>query len=337
MKLFDCFKGKPTWGAANRVVVTDIEKLKADDRQDLSKQLDIPKSVLKRFLGLLKIRQVDVASTDSTLRAMAKQYTIFYERVVQVAAADSVVTELQSQVVGALEEARFDRTEALLNEASDHDVRIAQSAPEEEPREHLLAAAARKAANGGVREAELEYQAAADYYREAVELVPAGEDLTLAEYLVDRGRLLITLGLYAAAEAPVARALAIRRQSLRRSISRLQKPRLFWLGLQRTRPVRGSRAALPAKPRHRREGAGAGTSHHARSSGQPRAALGGLAKGIRRLRVFDPLNQYAYSGFSRQQCGGPGSFPATLPRTNALLGIHRLPVPAATVDRSAMT
>ena len=102
MKLFDCFKGKPTWGAANRVVVTDIEKLKADDRQDLSKQLDIPKSVLKRFLGLLKIRQVDVASTDSTLRAMAKQYTIFYERVVQVAAADSVVTELQSQAVGAL-------------------------------------------------------------------------------------------------------------------------------------------------------------------------------------------------------------------------------------------
>jgi len=39
MKLFDCFKGKPTRGAANRVVVTDIEKLKADDREDLSKQL----------------------------------------------------------------------------------------------------------------------------------------------------------------------------------------------------------------------------------------------------------------------------------------------------------
>lgn len=68
--------------------------------------------------------------------------------------------------------------------------------------------------NGGVREAELEYQAAADYYREAVELVPAGEDLTLAEYLVDRGRFLITLRLYAAAEAPVARALAIREAKL---------------------------------------------------------------------------------------------------------------------------
>jgi len=149
MKLSDWFKGKPTRGAANRVVVTDIEKLKADDREDLSKQLDIPKSVLEGFLELLKIRQVDVAPTDSTLREMAKQYTIFYERVVQVAAADSVVTELQSQAVGALAEARFDRAEALLNEASDHNVRIAQSAPEEEARERFLAAAARKAAKRG--------------------------------------------------------------------------------------------------------------------------------------------------------------------------------------------
>jgi len=338
MKLFDWFKGKPTRGAANRVVVTDIEKLTADDREDLSKQLDIPKSVLERFLELLKIRQVNVASTDSTLREMAKQYTIFYERVVQVAAADSVVTELQSQAVGALEEARFDRAEALLNEASDHDVRIAQSAPEEEARERLLAAAARKAANGGVREAELEYQAAADYYREAVQLVPAGEDLTLAEYLVDRGRLLITLGLYAAAEAPVARALAIREAKLETEhLKSTETLNYFgWVYNEQGRyaeaePLYQRSLAIREKalgPEHP-------TTRVVRDNLEQ--SLEDWQKASDDSESSTPLNYYAYSGFSRQQCGGPGSFPATLPRTNALLGIHRLPVPAATVDRSAMT
>src|SRR5687768_830280 len=48
------------------------------------------------------------------------------------------------------------------------------------------------------------------YYREAVELVPAGADAVLAGYLVSLGYGLILCGEYAGAEGPLTRALAIR-------------------------------------------------------------------------------------------------------------------------------
>ena len=65
-----------------------------------------------------------------------------------------------------------------------------------------------------LKNAQLAYVEASEYYRQAAELIPQGEKKHLATYLNMQGLSLLYAGKYLAAETPLRRSLEIRKQAL---------------------------------------------------------------------------------------------------------------------------
>jgi tetratricopeptide (TPR) repeat protein len=200
--------------AVEKFVLTDPSKLTHGQFDWLCNKLLLPSAVLRSYLELLEIQQVSTGNTDTTLRDMASQYGEIKKQVEKLSADDPIIQSLVEQALGALEQAQWPRSESLLNEAATENIRAAELATIKENRERLLSAASAKAANGRLKESELAHWKSADYYRQAVELVPAGEDLIRAGYLVSRGYGLMLCGEYSEAEDSLTLALAIREREL---------------------------------------------------------------------------------------------------------------------------
>jgi tetratricopeptide (TPR) repeat protein len=200
--------------AVEEFVLTDPSKLTHGQFDCLCNKLSLPSAVLRRYLELLQIQQVSTSNTDTTLRDMAKQYGEIKKQVEKLRGDDPVIQSLIKQALEALEQAKWPRSESLLNEAATENIQAAQSATIKEHHDRLLSAASAKAANARLKESELAHWKSADYYRQAVELVPADEDLIRAGYLVSRGYGLMLCGEYSEAEESLTRALAIREREL---------------------------------------------------------------------------------------------------------------------------
>ena len=197
-----------------RVYVTSTRNLKEDVKRQLVEELGLTGPILEAYLELLEIRQIPSASLDTTLREMAKSYGTLNENLAKLTSSDPTVNAIYEQVLQALGLADFARVEALLNDATDHEVKLAETLPTDEQRPRMLSAAAAKAANGQLKMTQIEYREAAEYFREAVEFVPPDEELVLANYLHELGVALRYAGDYREAEGPLTRALAIRRRLL---------------------------------------------------------------------------------------------------------------------------
>jgi tetratricopeptide (TPR) repeat protein len=200
--------------AVEQFILTDPSKPTHKQFDWLCNKLSLPSPVLRSYLELLEAQQVSTANTDYTLRDMANQYGEIKKQVEKLRTDDPITQSLIEQALGALEQAQWARSESLLNEAATENVRAAELATIKENRERLLSAASAKASNGRLKESELAHWKSADYYRQAVELVPAGEDLIRAGYLVSRGYGLMLCGEYSEAEDSLTRALAIREREL---------------------------------------------------------------------------------------------------------------------------
>lgn len=181
--------------------------------QALPEELGVRKTALKSFFKILEQKHVSPEDLDSTLREIARRYKALDKKLATFTSDDPAVKALKDKAKEALEQGDFDRTEQLINEASDKDVQAAREI-QAIARQRLLSAAASKAENGELKNTQLAYEAAAVYYREAAFLVPAGEESTRADYLNDQGLAFLDAGRYVEAQQPLERALAIREKAL---------------------------------------------------------------------------------------------------------------------------
>jgi tetratricopeptide (TPR) repeat protein len=193
--------------------ITNIKGIDPTEHQKLAKQLGVTEAALKSFFKILEQKEVPPEDLDSTLRTIAGRYKDLQKKLAEVSGEDTVVAELKHQAKEALEAGDFDRAEKLLNEASAKDLEAAR-AWQERAKQRLLSAAASKAQNGDLKFTQLAYTEAAEYYRQAAEPVPAGEERILAEYLNLQGKASLEGGYYVDAQQPFERALVLREQAL---------------------------------------------------------------------------------------------------------------------------
>ena len=195
-------------------ILTNIEALTEEHKQWLADQRQLPLRVLDHFLEVLTVRHIPSSELDSKLRQMAKRFTFFHKTMATLPSSSPVIQTLHQQAQQAVEEAAFPRVESLLNEAGDQAKNIAQTMIGEEKNSHLLSAAASKAVIGDLKQSELAYREAALSYQEAVNLLPDGNESTMATYLHGMGVALVFGEDYAEAENPLTRALAMREEIL---------------------------------------------------------------------------------------------------------------------------
>jgi Flp pilus assembly protein TadD len=181
--------------------------------QRLSEELGVTKAALSSFFKILKQKHIPPEDLDNKLGEIARNYKTLQEKLTRFSSDDPAVATLKRQAKESLEAGEFDRAEAQLNEASEKEVEAAIRMQEIAHR-CFLCAAVSKAENGNLKYMQLEFAEAAEYFRQAAELVPAGEELALAVYLNQQGRMAIYAGDYTGAEPPIERALAIREKSL---------------------------------------------------------------------------------------------------------------------------
>jgi len=186
----------------------------------LIKELDITKAALMNFFKILEQNQVPVENLDNTLREMAKRYKTLLATTEQLNPEDSQVSVLIEEARQALNEGQFTKAEMLFNEASELDIESLKQAQleiqrmQEVKNKRFLSAAKSKAANGQLKESQLAYKVAAEYYEESANLVPQGEDKIHAEYLNSAGCNFQDAGLYDKAQVYYEQALSIRERVL---------------------------------------------------------------------------------------------------------------------------
>jgi tetratricopeptide (TPR) repeat protein len=181
--------------------------------QTLSEEYGVTKSAITSFFKILEQKQVPLTDLDSKLRDIAQRYKDLQAQLATLSSDDAMVIALKQQAKVALDDGDFDKTEKLLNEASDKDV-MAAKALHATANKRLLSAASSKAEVGDVKHIQLAYMEAATYYQKAAELVPSEEQAALAGYLNKQGNALLEAGHYTEAQASLERSLAIREKAL---------------------------------------------------------------------------------------------------------------------------
>ena len=181
--------------------------------QSLSEEFGVTKAAIKSFFKILEQKQVAPEDLDSTLREIARRYKALDKKLATFTSDDPAIKAFKDKAREALKLGDFDSAEQLLNEASDKDLQAAREI-QAIAQQRLLSAAASKAENGELKYAQLAYVEAAEYYREAAALVPAGKESTRAGYLSYQGTAFLDAGRYAEAQQPLEHALAITEKAL---------------------------------------------------------------------------------------------------------------------------
>jgi tetratricopeptide (TPR) repeat protein len=190
------------------VFITNTKGVSTKEFQRLAEELGITKAALNTFLKILEEKHVPPEDLDHTLRRIAQRYNELKKELEAFRSDDPAIVELKKRALDAMDVGNFEEVERLLNEASDKDVDAARRL-KEIAEERLLSAAVSKAENGDLKWTQLDYLAAAKYYRKAAELVPGGHNEQLANYLDSAGVAYFKAGLYPEAEPLYKRSLEI--------------------------------------------------------------------------------------------------------------------------------
>jgi tetratricopeptide (TPR) repeat protein len=195
--------------------ITTIQGISEERHERLAAELGVTRSALTSFFKILEQQQVPPEDLDSTLRRIATSYQELQAKLQRLTSDDPVVTALKQQARDAVEAGEFAHAEALLNAASDKDLEVAQQL-QEVATTRLRSAAVSRAANGDLKRTQLAYAEAAEYYRQAVDMVESVPTARqeLAEYLNAWGLTALEAGAYPIAEPLFQRALALREQEL---------------------------------------------------------------------------------------------------------------------------
>jgi len=211
--------------AAMEAKLNEISSKLNTPTETLTTELGITKSALVSFFKILEQKHVPLEDLDSTLREIAKRYNALLKTVEHLQPEDPRVAELIEQAQHALKQCdvdkcQFAKAEMLFNEARELDIEAAKQLQaqvqqmQETANKRLLSAAESTAANGELKMTQLAYKEAGEYYQEAAELLPAGNDEILAGYLNEAGEAFYYAGLYDKAKPLYERTLAIRERIL---------------------------------------------------------------------------------------------------------------------------
>jgi tetratricopeptide (TPR) repeat protein len=181
--------------------------------QQLSENLGVTKVALRNFFKITEKKQVSLDDLDNALREIAKHYKELLAKVATLNHDNPEVAKLIEQAKQALEDGEFDEAERLFNQASELDIEAAQEIirqAQEKANKRLVSAAESLATNGNLKLTQLAYRDAGEYYERAIKLLPAGNDETLASYLILVGEAFHYAGLYDQTKPLFERSLAIR-------------------------------------------------------------------------------------------------------------------------------
>ncbi len=215
---------------------------------------------LARFFAILGEADVSPERLTERLVAIAEHYQTLLAQLDAPGSSDPHVQRLNEQAREALQAGDFARTEELLNQAKERDlsaIEQMQAAMEQmqaklEARQ--LSAAENAAKNGTLMMTRLRYLEATDYFAEAVNLLPQGSGKRRADYLNWEGEAAERGGDYRMAVQAHRAAL-----DLRERLYTPDDPELAYglnqlaLALRATGRYGRGRAALAARPGHRRE------------------------------------------------------------------------------------
>jgi len=189
----------------------------------LSKEIGVRKPAVENFLRILGEAKVPIEDLGSKLAEIAQRHKDMLDRwSVLEDDDDPAIRERTDAARAAIDDGDYDRADALLAEAEDMDLAAARQARAWEDKakqaadRRFLSAAAKRAKRGELRLTRLDYPGAAGHFKAVVAMVPAGEELVRAGYLMREGGALDDAGKYWEAEKAVARALAIREKALGR-------------------------------------------------------------------------------------------------------------------------
>jgi len=184
----------------------------------LSQELGVTQSALKSFFKILEQKQVPSEDLDSTLRVIAQNYKDLQTRMTQLTSDDPAVQEIREKAKVAIDKGEFSKAEDLLTQAEKLDEEVINSIEAEMQRmqdaidKRKLSLAASKAVKGDMKETQLAYAEAADFYQQAIDLVPQGYDDILSDYLMKYGNAKTLAGQYAEAGTAFHRSLVLREQ-----------------------------------------------------------------------------------------------------------------------------
>ena len=199
--------------ARRDMYVTNVDGISEAEFQSISEELGVTKAAVKSFFKILKEKQVSPEDLDSTLRQIANRYKDLEAQLKQFSSEDPEVEDLKLKARESLAAGEFDRAEEFLKQAQQKQIQGAREI-QDLVHKRLLSAAATTAQIAELKNAQLAYIEAAEYYHQAGGLLPQSEDTIIAKYLNLQGVALLGGGKYAEADSPLKRSLAIREKAL---------------------------------------------------------------------------------------------------------------------------
>lgn len=162
----------------------------------------------KNYQVFLETKGVSAKEQDAQMRAFSERYREMRQNLRDLIPGNKELDEQVELVRDALDAGDFDRTFVLLtrigNKENTDGLEKRQAALK-----HLMAAAVAKSVAGDLQMSRLEYESAADNFRQAVEALPPFQDDLHAEYLNKYGTASYQAGHHETAIAAFERALQI--------------------------------------------------------------------------------------------------------------------------------
>jgi tetratricopeptide (TPR) repeat protein len=159
---------------------------------ELSKRLGVTEDATQTMLRILGDQDVPLERLSQKLTEIANQYQKLQAQAAQASALNldnSQARSLVEQAQGAIKAGDFGKAHQLLREAREAQIAAAEKARKLRRQARaaedaeLIGAAAATATEGDVAMTELQYEQAADLFKEAAALVPPGHPAETANYL----------------------------------------------------------------------------------------------------------------------------------------------------------
>jgi hypothetical protein len=189
--------------------------------ETLSAEIGVRKSVVENFLRLLGEAEIPVDELGAKLEEIARRHLDLLKRWSLLEEDDDpAIRKLTDAAKAAIDAGDYDRADQLLAEAEGQDLAAARQAQElaaqatAAANRRFLSAAAKRSKRGELRLIQFDYEGAARHFQAAADLVPPGEPLVLANYLMRAGSAWRDAARFAQAQPMVERALSIREQNL---------------------------------------------------------------------------------------------------------------------------
>jgi tetratricopeptide (TPR) repeat protein len=195
---------------SNKIIIS----LPHEDYLQLSKKLGVTENAVKNFFKIIEQKEVPSEDWDFTLRQIATRHKELLSKLDQFnVTVDTEIQELRFKIEEAVNEGNYDKADVYLDDIIERQMFVINNA-QKELNNCKLSAAEYKKDKGDLELIRINYKAATKLFKEAVELVPDGNDLKKAEYLQKWGDTSLDAGLYPESQIALEQCLVIREKIL---------------------------------------------------------------------------------------------------------------------------